>query len=167
MTAGSASKSPRSGGNTAAWVAAVAAGAIIGAVLPALAGLVLLGSAALRRPVLGRRIFTRIDGDSDPAAAWQSDRAATRLTLVWGAGLVLTGLVQGLMVLTTGASVTDPAGMLTRTLVGLAGEALLAVATLIWLSGVRARRGEAAPPVPAADVPVPTPEPADGPRPSE
>ena len=153
--------------STAAWVAALAAGAIIGAVLPALAGLVLLGSAALRRPLLGRRIFTRLDGASSPAATWQSDRAAIRLTLVWGAGLVLTGLVQGLMVLTTGASVTDPAGMLTRTLVGLAGEALLAVATLIWLSGVRARRGEAAPPVPAADVPVPTPEPADRPRPSE
>jgi hypothetical protein len=88
----------------------------------------------------------------------------------WGAGLALTGLVQGLMVLTTGASVTDPAGMLTRTLVGLAGEALLAVAILIWLSGprtgVRARR-EAAPPVSAADVPVPAPESADGPRPSE
>jgi Ferritin-like len=46
MTVGSASKSPRSGRSTAAWVAALAAGAIIGAVLPALAGLVLLGSAA-------------------------------------------------------------------------------------------------------------------------
>ena len=171
MTTGSASKSPRSGRSTAASVAALAAGAIIGAILPALAGLVLLGSAALRRPVLGRRIFSRIDGASGPVATWQSERAAIRLTLVWGAGLVLTGLVQGLMVLTTGASVTDPAGMLTRTLVGLAGEALLAVATLIWLSGprtgARARRGEAAPPVSAADVPVPAPESADGPRPSE
>jgi hypothetical protein len=76
MTAGSASKSPRSGRSTAAWVAAPAAGAIIGAVLPALAGLVLLGSAALRRPVLGRRIFSRIDGASGPVAMWQSDRAA-------------------------------------------------------------------------------------------
>ena len=165
MTAGSASESAHSGRSTGAWVAALAAGAIIGAVLPALAGLVLLGSAALRRPVLGRRIFTRIDGAAGPAATWQSDRAATRLTLVWGTGLVLTGLVQGLMVLTTGASVTDPAGMLTRTLVGLAGEALLAVATLVWLSRVRARRGEAAPPVP--DAPVPAPESADGPRPCE
>jgi hypothetical protein len=150
---------------------ALAAGAIIGAILPALAGLVLLGSAVLRRPVLGRRIFSRIDGAFGPVATWQSERAAIRLTLVWGAGLVLTGLVQGLTVLTTGASVTDPAGMLTRTLVGLAGEALLAVATLIWLSGpqtgARARRGEAAPPVSAADVPVPAPESADGPRPSE
>jgi hypothetical protein len=83
MTAGSASKSPRSGGSTGAWAAALAAGAIIGAVLPALAG------------------------------------------------------------------------MLTRTLVDLAGEALLVVATLMWLSGAGARRGEAAPPVPAADAPVP------------
>jgi len=165
MTAGSASGSPRSSVSTAAWVAALAAGAIIGAVLPALAGLVLLGSAALRRPLLGRRIFTRLDSASGPAATRQSGRAATRLTLAWGAGLVLTGLVQGLMTLANGASVTDPAGMLTRTLVGLAGEALLAVATLVWLSRVRARRGEAAPPVP--DAPVPAPESADGPRPCE
>jgi hypothetical protein len=84
MTTGSASKSPRSGRSTAASVAALAAGAIIGAILPALAGLVLLGSAALRRPVLGRRIFSRIDGASGTVAMWQSDRAATRLTLVWG-----------------------------------------------------------------------------------
>ena len=44
------------------------------------------------------------------------------------------------MALTAGTSITDPAGLLTRTLVGLAGEALLALATLGWL---RRRRGPA------------------------
>jgi hypothetical protein len=111
-------------------VAVTALGAIIAAVVPALAGLVLLGSAALRHPILGRRIFIPADGARGPSAARRSGRAATRLTLAWGTGLIVTGLVQGLMALTAGTSITDPAGLLTRTLVGLAGEALLALATL-------------------------------------
>jgi len=34
---------------------------------------------------------------------------------------------------TAGAPLTDPAGMITRTLIGVVGEALLAIATLAWL----------------------------------
>jgi hypothetical protein len=131
--AGSSSKTQNTGRSAGARVAATALSALIGAVVPALAGLMLLGSAALRRPVLGRQIDIRAGGAADGAVTQQAGRAAARLTLAWGTGLLLTGLVQGVMALTSGGSITDPAGMLTRTLVGLAGEALLALATLGWL----------------------------------
>jgi hypothetical protein len=103
-----------------------------------------------------------------PATTAPSGRVATRLTLTWGAGLLVTGLVQGLMALTAGTSITDPASMLTRTLVGLAGEALLALATFGWLRRLHAdasTRRTPRGPLAAADVPVsapaPHPEPAD------
>lgn len=137
---GSSARPPRATASATARVAATALGVLAGAVVPVLAGLVLLGSVALHRPVLGRRILLPAGGAASPAVTRQTWRAASRLNLAWGTGLVITGLVQGVMALTAGTSITDPAGMLTRTLVGLAGEALLALGTLGWL---RRRRGPA------------------------
>jgi hypothetical protein len=140
MTADSPTMPSRATGHTAARVAAAVLGALVAAIIPALVGLVLLGSAAIRRPMLGRRIGTPADGASGPAAT-QRGRTATRLTLVWGTGLLVIGLIQGVMALTTGVSLADPKGMLTRTLIALAGEALLALWTLAWLRRPRTGRG--------------------------
>ena len=117
-------------GTRVARVAAAALATLIAAVVPALVGLVLLGSAALRRPMLGRPAGTSTHAASGPAAAQQT-RRATRLTLAWGSGLLITGLVQGLP-LTSGISLANPSGMLTRTLIGMAGVAFLALGTLVW-----------------------------------
>lgn len=63
--------------HTAARVAVTALWAIIAAVVPALVGLMLRGSAVPRRPMLGRRIFTQAHGARGPSAARRSARAAT------------------------------------------------------------------------------------------
>jgi len=118
-------------GTRVARVAAAALATLIAAVVPALVGLVLLGSAALRRPMLGRPAGTSTHVASGPAAAQQT-RRATRLTLAWGSGLLITGLVQGLLALTSGISLANPSDMLTRTLIGMAGVAFLALGTLVW-----------------------------------
>ena len=132
MTATPSGNSACTAGPGPARVAATALAAIVAAILPALAGLVLLGSAALRRPMLGR--WARPPSPA-PGRAGQGElrRAAIRLTVAWGTGLLLAGLAQGLLALTAGTPLTDPAGMITRTLIGVAGEALLAIATLAWL----------------------------------
>jgi hypothetical protein len=133
MTADSPTTSAPMGRTTVARMAAAALAALIAAVVPALVGLVLLGSAALRRPMLGRPARTSAHAASGPAGAEQA-RRATRLTLAWGTGLLITGLVQGLLALTSGISLANPAGMLTRTLIGIAGVAVLALGTLVWRS---------------------------------
>lgn len=128
MTDTASAHSPRSAAPRPARMAAIVLAAIVAAVLPALAALVLLGSAALRRPLLAR--WARIPG---PAQASGNPAAGIRLTVAWGTGLLLVGLAQGLVAVTAGAPLTDPAGMITRTLIGVVGEALLAIATLAWL----------------------------------
>jgi hypothetical protein len=131
MTADSPTASSPLAVTRVARMAAAALAALIAAVVPALAGLVLLGSAAFRRPMLGRPAGTSAHAVSGPAAAEQT-RRASRLTLAWGTGLVITGLVQGILALTSGISLANPAGMLTRTLIGIAGVAFLALGTLVW-----------------------------------
>jgi uncharacterized membrane protein len=81
--------------------------------------------------MLGRPAGTLTQVASGPAAAQQT-RRATRLTLAWGSGLLITGLVQGLLALTSGISLANPSGMLTRTLIGMTGVAFLALGTLVW-----------------------------------
>jgi hypothetical protein len=70
MTAGSPPRSPHT-----ARVAATALGTITAAVVPALAGLVLLGSVAARPPVLGQQILTPAGRAAGPAATRQSGRS--------------------------------------------------------------------------------------------
>src|SRR5215831_756822 len=131
MTGTASAHSPRTAAPGPARMAAIVLAAIAAAVLPALAGLVLLGSAALRRPLLAW--WARIPGPAPAGPASRNPAAGSRLTVAWGTGLLLVGLAQGLVAVTAGTPLTDPAGMITRTLIGVAGEALLAIATLAWL----------------------------------
>ena len=131
MTETASAHSPRTAAPRPARMAAIVLAAIIAAVLPALAGLVLLGSAALSRPLLAR--WARTPGPAQARLASRNRAAGIRLTVAWGIGLLLVGLAQGLVAVTAGAPLTDPAGMITRTLIGVVGEALLAIATLAWL----------------------------------
>ena len=110
-----------------AWIVAAV---IVGALLPVLVALVLLGSALLHRPLLGRLIgrwpaLAR-------AAADEGSCVVTRLTVAWGIGLLLIGALQGAAEL-VGLSIIDPVGIVVRTLGSLALEAALYVASTAYL----------------------------------
>ena len=109
---------------------------IVGAVLPVLVALVLLGSALLNRPLLGRLV------DRWPAlaraAAVERRRVVTRLTVAWGVGLLAIGGLQGVAEL-AGLSITDPVGFTVRTLGSLALEAVLFIASVAYLRTRRDR----------------------------
>jgi hypothetical protein len=109
---------------------------IVGALLPVLVALVLLGSALLHRPLLGRLIgrwpaLAR-------AAADEGSRVVTRLTVAWGIGLLAIGGLQGLAEL-AGLSITDPVGFTVRTVGSLALEAVLFIASVAYLRTRRDR----------------------------
>jgi hypothetical protein len=110
---------------------------IVGAVLPVLLALVLLGSALVHRPLLGR-IVGRWPALAR-AAADEGSRVVTRLTVAWGIGLLAIGGLQGVAEL-AGLSITDPVGFTVRTLGSLALEAVLFIASVAYL---RTRRGRA------------------------
>jgi hypothetical protein len=85
-------------------------GLLVAALVPVLVALALLGSALVHRPLLGR----------------------TRMTVVWGIGLLVIGGLQGAAEL-AGLSLTDPVGIAARTLGALALEAVLYVASNAYL----------------------------------
>jgi hypothetical protein len=120
---------PNSTGPSAALVAAGVLAALAAALLPALAGLALLGSVAVRRPALAAltRRWPRLAG-----ADSRADRVASRLTIAWGLGLLAVGGLQAIGALAWGLSITDPVGLLLRTLLALGGEALLALVTVAY-----------------------------------
>ena len=110
-----------------AWIVAAV---IVGALLPVLVALVLLGSALVHRPLLGRLVgrwpaLAR-------AAAVERRRVVTRLTVAWGVGLLAIGGLQGVAEL-AGLSITDPVGFTVRTLASLALEAVLFMASVAYL----------------------------------
>jgi hypothetical protein len=120
---------PTRSGATAAFVAAGVLAALAAALLPALAGLALLGSVAVRRPALAALAerWPRLAG-TDP----RGDRVATRLTIAWGLGLLAVGGVQAIGALAWGLSITDPVALLLRTFLALGGEALLVLGTVAY-----------------------------------
>jgi hypothetical protein len=93
--------------------------AFTAALMPALIALILLGSVAWGRPLVGRR--------GTPALA----RA---VTIAWGVGLIVIGLVQGASAMLLGMSVTNPTDLIIRTLVSAALEGLLFVGIRAYLS---------------------------------
>ena len=103
---------------------------LVGAVLPVLVALVLLASALLRRPLLNRLVgrWPALAA----AAAVDGRRVVTRMTVVWGIGLLLIGALQGAAEL-VGLSIIDPVGIVVRTLGSLALEAALYVASTAYL----------------------------------
>jgi hypothetical protein len=105
-------------------------GLIVGALLPVLVALVLLGSALLKRPLFGRLVGRW--PELDHAVAAQGHRVVTRMTVVWGIGLLAIGGLQGVAEF-AGISITDPVGIAVRTLGSLALEAVLYVASNAYL----------------------------------
>ena len=87
--------------------------------------LILLGSLVWGRPLLGRR--------GAPAVA-------RTMTIAWGVGLIVIGLLQGASAMVLGMSITDPTDLLIRTLVSVALEGLLFVGIRAYL-----RRGSLPP----------------------
>jgi hypothetical protein len=92
--------------------------AFVAALMPAVIAVILFGSVAWGRPLLGRR--------GTPALA-------RTVTIAWGVGLVVIGLVQGASAMLLGMSVTDPTDVLIRTLVSVALEGLLFVGIRAYL----------------------------------
>ncbi len=106
---------------------------VLAAILPALAGVVLLGSVALRRPLLGRWLASPGRGAPNPATTGSPAPNATSLTVLWGVGMIIAGALQGVPAFVAGVSITDPTGFLMRTLVGVAAEAVLFFVSMWWL----------------------------------
>ena len=103
---------------------------IVGALLPVLVALVLLGSALLNRPLLGR-VVRRWPALARAVTA-EGRGVVTRMTVVWGIGLLAIGVLQGAAEL-AGLSITDPVGIVVRTVGSLALEALLYRASNAYL----------------------------------
>jgi len=123
----------RDGTRVRTW-ALSAVGLIAGANVPAVVAVALLFSVALRRPLLAR--------------VAQPDRgvSATRLTIAWALGLATIAAVQGAGAVLGMASITTPEGLATRAAFALAAEAVLLVATAIYLKTPSLRPGRAQPP---------------------
>ena len=102
----------------------------VGALLPVLVALVLLGSALLNRPLLGR-VVRRWPALARAVTA-EGRGVVTRMTVVWGIGLLAIGVLQGAAEL-AGLSITDPVGIVVRTLGSLALEAVLYMASNAYL----------------------------------
>jgi hypothetical protein len=118
-------------------VAGLAAAALIGAVIPAAAGLAFLISVAARRPLIAvaARRWPWLTGRP---AAQPPHRALTGLTAAWGIGLLAAGAAQGAGALTGGPALTSPGGFAARALIALAIEAILAALTIAWLHRIPA-----------------------------
>jgi len=113
-------------------LAGLAAAALVGAVIPAAAGLAFLFSLAARRPLVAvaARRWPWLTGRP---AAQLSHRTLTGLTAAWGIGMLAAGAVQGAGAITSGLTFTSPASFAARALIALAVEAILAALTIAWL----------------------------------
>jgi hypothetical protein len=103
---------------------------LVGALLPVLVALVLLCSALVNRPLFGR-LVPRWPALAQ-AAAVDGRAVVRRMTVLWGIGLLVIGAVQGAAEL-VGLSITDPGGIIVRTLGSLALEAVLSIASTAYL----------------------------------
>jgi hypothetical protein len=103
---------------------------LVGALLPVLVALVLLGSVLAQRPLFGR-LVKRWPALARAVAA-EGHGVVTRMTAVWVIGLLVIGGLQGAAEL-FGLSITDPVGFVVRTLGSLALEAVLYLASNAYL----------------------------------
>jgi hypothetical protein len=92
--------------------------ALVAALMPVVVALVLFVSAARRRPLLGRR---------------GAPELAQRLTIIWGVGILVIGLLQGASAVFAGMSVTNPTDFLIRTVASLALVGALYVGVRAYL----------------------------------
>jgi hypothetical protein len=102
----------------------------VGAMLPVLVALVLLGSALSNRPLLGR-VVRRWPALARAVAA-EGRAVVKRMTVMWGIGLLAIGGLQGVAEL-AGLSITDPVGIVVRTVGSLALEGVLYLASNAYL----------------------------------
>jgi hypothetical protein len=102
--------------------AVVAVGMIVGALVPAVMAVALFASAAFHRPALARIVRP----SRGPAAA--------RLTIAWALALTGIAAVQAAGALIGLGSISSPVGLAARTGFGLAAEAVLLVATAVYLT---------------------------------
>ena len=116
----------------AATLAGLTTAALVGAVLPALAGLAFLISLATRRPLIGAAARRWPWLTSYPPGGLPR-RIQVGLTAAWGIGLLAAGAAQAAGAITGGLSITSPGSFATRALIALAAEAALTVITVIWL----------------------------------
>ena len=98
----------------------VAGGLIVAALVPAVFGLALLVSVAVRRPLLARVLAT-------------TERPAARLTLAWGIALLAIAAGQLAGALAGFGSITSPTGFATRFGLALAAETILLGASAAYL----------------------------------
>jgi len=103
---------------------------VVGALFPVVVALALLCSALVNRPLFGR-LVRRWPALAN-AAAVDGRAVVTRVTVVWGIGLLVIGALQGAAEL-AGLSITDPIGIIVRTLGSLALEAVLYIASTAYL----------------------------------
>jgi len=116
----------------AATLAGLAAAALVGAVIPAVAGLAFLISLAARRPLIAVAAG-RWPWLTGRPAAQLPHRSLTGLTAAWGIGMLAAAAVQGAGALTGGLALTSLGSFAARALVALAVEAILAAVTIVWL----------------------------------
>ena len=102
-------------GTLAKWTAL----ALIAALIPIVVAAILLGSVVRGRPLLGRE---------------EAPRTSRTLTITWGVGVVVIGLLQGASALLAGMSVADPTDFLIRLAASLALEGLLLVGTRTFVA---------------------------------
>ena len=93
--------------------------ALIAALIPIVVAAILLWSVVRDRPLVGRE---------------EAPRTRRVLTITWGVGLVVIGLLQGASALLAGMSVADPTDFLIRLAASLALEGLLLVGTRTFVA---------------------------------
>jgi hypothetical protein len=105
--------------------------AIVAGTLPALVGLVLLGSTALKRPLLTRP--SRYWWNPVAREIGDEARLGERLTTWWGLAFIVVGLIQGAAVLIVGLSIMSPVGSIVRSAVAIGLEGVVVIATIGFL----------------------------------
>lgn len=103
------------------WVL-TAGGPVAGALVPAAVAVALFVSVALHRPLLAR------------AARGRGGRTATRLTIGWALALSAIAAAQVAGAVLGMGAITSPGGLAARTGFALALEAVLLVATAVYLT---------------------------------
>lgn len=107
--------------------------AVAAAILPVVAGLAILIAVWLRPMALDRFVHGAQIGRWIPGNGNLATPTVIRVARAWGIGFLLLGVIQAAGAVWFNLSITDPKGFVLRTLVALAGEVLLVLATVLYL----------------------------------
>ena len=103
------------------------------AIAPVLVAIALLVSVVRQRPLLARYLERPAHGAIDTAGV------ARRITIGWGIGLLVIGVLQFVFTAAAGLALLNPVDLLVRTLGAFALEAVLLAATLFYVRGWRSK----------------------------